>query len=352
MKRILGLFILVVSLLFLTACGKADIKILMPGEYIDGLLVRAFEKEYGKKVKIVTFESNEAALTKARSEKYDLYLPSDYMIEQMIKEDMLQKIDWTKVPNLNRETSFPDELQTLLDVYEEEFPLLDYAVPYFWGNLGIVYNKETVSLETLEAAQWDIFKNTSLNMVMYDSSRDGFFVALKSLGYSANTDNETELLAAENWLKDMTKTARITFLTDEILDDMLVPRYDLSLTYSGDAVYLMSEQSKLGYFVPTVGSNVFVDAFAIPKEVNDLDAVYDFINFMSRYDSAKQNTLEIMYQSTRKDVYNEMLSEGSDLYEFKDAYRVIMHPEDELFRYVPANKRFIDDSWATIRASN
>ena len=303
-------------------------------------------------MKIVTFESNEAALTKARSEKYDLYLPSDYMIEQMIEEDMLQKIDWTKISNLNKETSFPDELQSLLDAYEAEFPLLDYAVPYFWGNLGILYNTETVSLDLLEASQWEIFKNTSLNMVMYDSSRDGFFVALKTLGYSANTSNETELKEAENWLKDMTKNSRITFLTDEILDDMLVPRYDLSLTYSGDAVYLMGEQPKLGYFVPTVGTNVFVDAFAIPKDVNDLDAVYDFINFMSSYKSAKQNTLEIMYQATRKDVYNEMLAEGSDLYDLRDAYRVVLNPEDELFRYVPANKRFIDDSWATIRASN
>lgn len=352
MKRMFSLMILGVSLLFLTACGKADIKILMPGEYIDAELVRAFEKEYGKKVKIVTFESNEAALTKARSEKYDLYVPSDYMIEQMYKENMLQKIDWTRIPNLNRETSFPEELQGLLDELEADFPLLDYSVPYFWGNLGIVYNKETVSLELLEAAQWEIFKNTDLNMVMYDSSRDGFFVALKTLGYSANTSNETELRAAEDWLKEMTKNSKITFLTDEILDDMLVPRYDLSLTYSGDAVYLMSEQSKLGYFVPTVGTNVFVDAFAIPKEVNDLDAVYDFINFVSSYASAKQNTLEIMYQATRLDVYNEMLSEGSDLYDYKDAYRVIRHEADELFRYVPENKKFIDDSWATIRASN
>ena len=126
MKRMFSLFILVVSLLFLTACGKADIKLLMPGEYIDESLVRAFEKEYGKKVKIVTFESNEAALTKARSEKYDLYLPSDYMIEQMIEEDMLQKIDWTKISNLNKETSFPDELQSLLDAYEAEFPLFPW----------------------------------------------------------------------------------------------------------------------------------------------------------------------------------------------------------------------------------
>lgn len=352
MKKIITLLIAVVSVMVLTACRRADIKILMPGEYIDTAIVRAFEKETGKKVQIITFDSNEAALTKARTEKYDLYLPSDYMAEQMIKEDMIQKIDWSKIPNLKRDSDFPDVLNDLLNELEADFSLLDYLVPYFWGNLGIVYNKETVTLEQLEAAQWEIFKNKELNMVMYDSSRDGFFVALKSLGYSANSSDEAELKEAEAWLKDMTSTATITFLTDEILDDMLVPRFDLSLTYSGDAVYLLSEQEKLGYFVPSIGTNVFVDGFVIPKEVNDLDAVYAFINFISSYDNAKQNTLEIMYQSPRKDVYNEMLEANSELADYKDAYQVERHENDELFRYVPAAKAFIDDAWATIRASN
>lgn len=351
MKKILTLIVATFGLLALTACKRADIKILMPGEYIDETLVRAFEKESGKKVMIVPFESNEAALTKARTEKYDLYVPSDYMAEQMIKEGMVQKIDWTKIPNLNKDEDFPEVLKALLEELEADFPLLDYLVPYFWGNLGIVYNKEKVSLELLEASQWDIFKNPDLDIVMYDSSRDGFFVALKSLGYSANTSNEAELKAAEAWLKEMTN-GKITFLTDEILDDMLVPRYDLSLTYSGDAVYLLSEQEKLGYFVPSVGSNVFVDGFVIPKEVKDLDAVYAFINFMSSYENAKQNTLEVMYQSPRSDVYHEMIAEGSDLYDYVDAYEVIRHEADEIFRYVPAAKQFIDDAWATIRASN
>lgn len=352
MKKILTLIVATFALITLSACKRADIKILMPGEYIDETLVRAFEKESGKKVQITPFESNEAALTKARTEKFDLYIPSDYMAEQMIKEDMIQKIDWSRIPNLNRESSFPEILNDLLLELEADFSLLDYLVPYFWGNLGIVYNKEKVTLEQLEEAQWEIFKHKDLNIVMYDSSRDGFFVALKSLGYSANTSNETELKEAEAWLKDMTASTKITFLTDEILDDMLVPRYDISLTYSGDAVYLLSEQDKLGYFVPSIGSNVFVDGFVIPKEVKDIDAVYDFINFMSSYEHAKQNTLEIMYQSPRSDVYNEMIAEGSELYDYLGAYEVIRHENDELFRYVPTAKTFMDDAWATIRAGN
>lgn len=351
MKKIIITSVFILSALILTACRGADLKVLMPGDYIDKSLVRAFEKETGKKVQIVPFESNEAALTKARTEKFDLYIPSDYMAEQMIEEDMLLPLDWTKITSMNKEDSFPEELNSLLEELETDFPLLNYMVPYFWGNLGIVYNKETVSLELLEQEQWNIFKNKDLNMVMYDSSRDGFSVALKHLGYSANTNNLNELAEAKSFLEDMTTNSKVTFLTDEILDDMIMPRYDLSLIYSGDAVYVMSEQSKLGYFVPDVGTNVFVDGFVIPKDTKDVELAYEFINFFSTYDNAKQNTLEIMYQSPRADVYYEMLKEGSELYEYKSAYEVIRHPNDELFRYVPDAKKYIDDNWALIRAS-
>lgn len=351
MKKITGFILLVVTLVTLTSCKQADIKLLMPGEYIDLSIVKSFQKETGYKVKIVPFESNEAALTKLKTESFDLVIPSDYMVEQMKKEDLLLKIDWDRITELDRETSFPDELKSLLDELEEEFSLLDYNVPYFWGNLGILYNKKKVSIELLEQEQWNIFKNTELKIVMYDSSRDGFFVALKELGYSGNSSNTNELKEAENWLINMAKQPNVVFLTDEILDDMKIPKYDLSLTYSGDAVYLMDSNSDLGYFVPEIGTNVFVDGFSIPKEARDLDAVYAFINYISSYENALKNTLEVMYQSPRKDVYEEMIIEGSDLYEYVDAYKVVRHQNDELFRFVPFTKEFTDDAWAKIRSS-
>ena len=352
MKKILSLIISVIALVTLVSCKGADIKILMPGDYIDKSIVKAFQKEIGKKVSIVPFDSNEAALTKLKTERFDLVIPSDYMIEQMIKEDLLQPIDWTKVTELNKETSFPDELKSLLDELGEEFPILDYGIPYFWGNLGILYNTKTVQLSLLESEEWNIFRNETLKIVMYDSPRDGFFVALKQLGYSGNTATRSELEEAEAYLTAMSRQQNVVFLTDEILDDMKVSKYDISLTYSGDAVYLMDSNPDLGFFVPLVGTNVFVDAFAIPKESSDLDTVYAFINYISTYENALNNTLEIMYQSPRKDVYEEMISEDGELYDLIDAYKVVRHENDELFRFVPAAKAFIDDSWARIRSNN
>ncbi len=353
MKKTLSLIISLIALTMLTSCKAADIKLLMPGSYIDKSIVRSFEKETGKKVSIVPFDSNEAALTKLKTEKFDLIIPSDYMIEQMIKEDLLQKVDWNKIPDFNKETDFPEELKALLDELGEDFPILDYSIPYFWGNLGILYNKKKVSKTLLEQEQWNIFRNEEIEkIVMYDSARDGFFVALKHLGYSGNTDVESELIDAEKYLTDMAKQSNIVFLTDEILDDMKVSKYDISLTYSGDAVYLMDSNDDLDFYVPTIGSNVFVDAFAIPKESRDLDLVYAFINHMSKYQNALNNTLEIMYQSPRKDVYELMISRDSELYHLVNAYKVVRNENDELFRYVPSAKAFIDDSWAKIRSSN
>lgn len=352
MKKILSLIISAVTLITLVSCRAADIKLLMPGSYIDKSIVRSFEKETGKKVSVVPFESNEAALTKLKTEKFDLVIPSDYMIEQMIKEDLLQKIDWTKVTELNKETSFPNELKSLLDELGEDFPILDYSVPYFWGNLGILYNTKKVNKELLEQQQWNIFRNTELKIVMYDSARDGFFIALKELGYSGNTAVESELLEAEAYLKNMAKQANVVFLTDEILDDMKASKYDISLTYSGDAIYLMDSNADLDFYVPTIGSNIFVDGFVIPKGARDLDLVYEFINHISSYENALSNTLEVMYQSPRKDVYELMISEDSELYHLVNAYQVVRSENDELFRYVPLAKAFIDDSWARIRSSN
>ncbi len=352
MKKVFSLMVLLLALITLSACKGADIKILMPGDYINLKLLKDFKKETGKKVKIVTFESNEAALIKLKMEKFDLVVPSDYMVEQMIFEDLLQPIDWELITELDKETSFPDELQSLLSDYQEEFPILDYHVPYFWGNLGILYDKTKVSLELLESEEWNIFANEDLKIVIYDSSRDGFFFALKQLGYSGNTNDDKELEDAESYLKAIAKHKNVVFLTDEILDDMKTSKYDLSLTYSGDAVYLMSKNSKLDFYVPKVGTNVFVDGFSIPKDATNLDVVYQFINFISRQENALKNTLDVMYQSPRKDVYESLISPGSELYDYLSAYQVIRNENDELFRYDKDAKEFIDDAWAKIRSSN
>ena len=364
MKKTLMLtLVILASLPLLAGCGvvrmvqcmnKPSLKLFNWGEYIDTSLIKAFEKEYDVCVSLSTFADNESAVTKMQTERYDVVFPSDYAIEQMVQDDMIIPLDWSKITTFDKETDIADGLKAILDVLkngENGFDYLQYAAPYFWGNVGILYNTETVELSDLQASNWDILRNSDYRVAFYDSSRDGFMIALKQLGFSMNTTVESEILAAENWLKQMKDTMGIglSFLTDEILDDMPALRYDLAVAYSGDAVYMMDENDKLGFYVPTNGTNVWADGMVIPKNANNVDLAYQFISFMLTYDSALDNTLEIGYSSPRKDVYEEVTGPGGD-YEGYDAYSVEILENDEVYRYSSIARQLIQDAWARVRA--
>lgn len=354
MKRTFILLVVLIGGLLLTSCGEADLKILLPTQYISEDLVKDFEKEYKVKVKTISFASNEAALSRLKRETFDLVVPSDYAIEQMIDEDLLLEIEWDKIL-LDKTVDYAEPLMEIIKGYEEAskpVPLLEYSVPYFWGSLGIVYNSKKAGLkEILEADGWGAFLRDDLKKVVYDSSRDGFAIALKHLGYSVNTENQTELKAAENLLKDIAGTKDVLFLTDQLIDDMADLKYDIALTYNGDAVYIRDLQRNVGFHTPKEGTNVFVDAFVIPKKSRNIDLAYDFINFVSRHDNAVINTIDVAYVSAIKTVYEYMITdETSAFYEDRDIYMVQYNEEkDELFRYIPAVKKFMDDAWAKIR---
>lgn len=356
-KFILSSTVLLTSLFLLAGCGIVDtiaclrkdsVKVFNWGEYMDPEIIKDFEKEYDVCVKLVTFDSNESAITKMKTESFDVIVPSDYAIEQMVSEDLLEVLDWNRITNLNRTTDLADGLSTILS--NVSFNVLDYGVPYFWGNVGILYNKDKVSVAELEQKQWNIFKE-NYDIAFYDSARDGFMVALKQLGYSMNTSDTTELTAAENWLQDIASKDNVVFLTDEILDEMPELKYDIALVYSGDAIYLMSEQEKLGFYVPTVGTNVWVDAMVIPKNAKNKDLAYDFINFVSSYDQALLNTEYVYYSTPRKDTYLDMIKPDGEFYAYIDAYEVTVNDNDEVFKYLPEVKSFTSDAWARIRIS-
>lgn len=363
MKRIIILLVVLLSGALLTSCGDADLKILLPSEYLSEDLVAEFEKEHNVKVKTITFPSNEYAITRLKRESFDLMIPSDYAIEQLIEEELILPIDWSKV-ELNRETDFAEPLMKIIKGYEEAekpVPLLDYAVPYFWGNLGIIYNPtKTVEgrplLEVLEEENWGVFLRNDLNKAVYDSSRDGFAIALKQLGHSVNEADEAKLKAAESFLTNVSKTNNVFFLTDQIMDNMAELKHDIALTYNGDAVYVKTLNENVGYYSPTNGTNVFVDGFVIPKKSKAVDLAYEFINFISNHDNAVENTEEVCYVSAIKSVYEYMITdEDSEFYDFKDVYMVEFREDeegnaiDELFRYIPSAKRFMDDAWSKIR---
>ena len=189
MKKILAL---VLSVFLLAACGQKEekevLRVFNWGEFIDESQITAFEKEYNAKVIYERYASNEQMYQKLfDGSKYDILVPSDYMIERLVEEERLQKLDFDKIPNY---TGVFDFLKNTGMDY-----MTDYSVPYFWGNVGILFHKDRVDMEDLEEKGWDIFKDPKYKgrFYFYDSERDAFMVALKALGYSANTNDSQEI---------------------------------------------------------------------------------------------------------------------------------------------------------------
>lgn len=294
--------------------GSDTLKVFNCGEYIDPLLVSEFESQFGVRVIYETYLSNEEMYTKVSAgDSYDVLVPSDYMIERMMHEDMLQKLDLSLIPNLE---NLADQVKNLpFD------PANTYSVPYFWGSVGIVYNKNEVPEKLLEKEGFSIMQNTDYKgrIYMYDSERDSFMIALKDLGYSMNTSNEDEIMEAFDWLVQINKTMEPAYVTDEVIDYMATGVKDLAIVYSGDAAYILSENEDMGYFCPEYGTNLWTDAMVIPNNAKNPLLAHEFINFMLEYDIAYDNSAYVGYASVHKEVLEDMIAPGGD-FEDNPAY--------------------------------
>ena len=277
--------------------NKPVLRVFNSGEYMDSDLIEKFEKENDCDVVYETFDSNESMYTKLQSGSvYDVLVPSDYMIERLIKEDYLQPVDWSKITN--KDKIVPKLLNNNFDKGSK------YAVPYYWGTVGIVYNKKTVSKEDLQEG-WNILRNKKYSgkIYMYDSERDSFMIALKALGYSMNTTNKSELQQAYEWLVEQNKTMKPVYVGDDVMDNMISGNKDMAAVYSGDGAYIISENSDMGFFVPEQGSNNWIDGMVITKSCKNTELAHRFINFFLQKDVAIQNTAYIGYDSAVKSVY-------------------------------------------------
>ncbi|MFP4187497.1 MAG: ABC transporter substrate-binding protein, partial [Acholeplasmataceae bacterium] len=303
--------VLLLGFALLACSSQQSLKVFMPGEYIDMALVDQFEDLHDVKVDIITFDSNESAIPQVQANAYDVVVPSDYAIEELVAKDLLLEIDESKITAMDLETDLAEGLKGILDLLRDAdngFDLLSYGVPYFWGNVGILYDRTSEGIDDLLADEgWNALRSDEHDVMFYDSSRDSFMVALKDAGASMTDPTETEIEAAETWLMDALGP-RTVFQTDEVLDDMLDPaRHDMAVVYSGDAVYLMDENENLGFYVPDSGTNVWIDAFVIPKNAPDVDLAYTFIDFMIGYEQMLDNTIEIGYTAPRTDVIDAVL---------------------------------------------
>lgn len=319
------------------------------GEYTGENILGDFEEATGATVVMENFDSNEQMYIKvANGESYDILVPSDYMIQRLIEEDYLQKLDPSKLDCMDK---LVDEVRGL--PYD---PGNEYSVPYFWGTVGIVYDKTKVDLADLEKEGYNIFLDEKYkgDIYLYDSERDSFMMALKALGYSMNTENESEIQEAYDWLVQCVQTMKPEIVTDEIIDNMAQGRKALGLIYSGDAAYVMSENEDMGFYLPEEGTNLWSDAMVIPKNAKNPELAHAFINFASDYEGAYDNSSYVGYTSSNKEVMEELYGDGGE-YEGIDAYMPrVGYEKDEVFVYNEETKKIISNLWSKVKiaASN
>lgn len=319
------------------------------GEYTGENILNDFEEKTGATVVMENFDSNEQMYIKvANGESYDILVPSDYMIQRLIGEDLLQKLDHSKLDCLDLLTEDVKGLP-----YD---PKNEYSVPYFWGTAGIVYDKTKVDIEDLEEQGYNIFLNEKYkgDIYLYDSERDSFMMALKALGYSMNTEDEQEINEAYEWLVQCVQTMEPEIVTDEIIDNMAQGRKALGLIYSGDATYVISENENMGYYLPKTGTNIWSDAMVIPKNAKNPELAHAFINFATEYEGAYDNSSYVGYTSSNQEVMEDLYGEGGD-YEGIDSYIPRSgNEQDEVFVYNEKTKQVISNLWSRVKiaASN
>ena len=319
------------------------------GEYTGENIIRNFEEETGATVVMENFDSNEQMYIKVvNGESYDILVPSDYMIQRLIQEDLLQKLDHSKLDCMELLTEDVKGLP-----YD---PKNEYSVPYFWGTAGIVYDKTKVDIKDLEEQGYNIFLNEKYkgDIYLYDSERDSFMMALKALGYSMNTENEKEINEAYEWLVKCVQTMEPEIVTDEIIDNMAQGRKALGLIYSGDATYVMSENENMGYYLPETGTNLWSDAMVIPKNAKNPELAHAYINYATNYEGAYDNSSYVGYTSSNQEVMDTLSGEGGD-YEGIDSYIPRSgNKMDEVFVYNEKTKQIISNLWSRVKiaASN
>jgi spermidine/putrescine transport system permease protein len=320
------------------------------GEYTGENFISDFEEMTGAKVILDTFDSNEQMYIKvANGDSFDVLIPSDYMIQRLISEDLLQPLD-QEVVQVGLDQLDPEVLGLPFD--EDN----TYSVPYFWGTVGIVYDTTVVDEEDLEELGFNIFQDEKYkgDIYLYDSERDAFSMALKALGYSMNTEDEEQIQEAYQWLLQVVNTMEPEIVTDEIIDNMAQGRKALGLIYSGDATYVMSENEDLAYYLPQSGTNLWTDAMVIPANAQNPELANVFIAYACSYEAAMDNSSYVGYTSPNLEVMEELSGEGGEFEDFSSSYVPREYELDEVFEYNEQTRKTLADLWSRVKiaASN
>ena len=326
--------------------GSNVLKLYLPGEYLGENVISDFEKQYGVRVIVENFDSNEMMYTKLMAgDRYDVIIPSDYMIERLMNEDFLQPLDKSMIPNMENMSD------AVLGMSYD--PDNTYSIPYFWGSVGLVYNHENVDPAVIESEGWEVLRNTDYasHIYIYDSERDSFMMAFKALGYSMNTEDPNEINAAYEWLLQMNNTMSPVYVTDEVIDGMMNGYKDIAVVYSGDAAVVLDENEDMSFYMPSQGTNIWCDAMVIPQNAENPKLAHEFINYMLTYEAAFDNTETVGYTSPNAEVFEEMTS-SEDLYADNAAYLPRSgYDKDEMFHDNQVLMRELSKLWIKVKAA-
>lgn len=347
-KRLLVGALVLGAAMLLGGCGKeyknGEVVVYNWGEYINEDVIEMFEKEYDIEVVYDEFTENEDMypIINIGEVNYDVVCPSDYMINRMINEGLLAELNYDNIPNIKNIDP------TYLKSAEEFDPGNKYAVPYCWGTVGILYNKTMVDepITSWSAIFDEQYKN---EILMIDSVRDGMGIALKYLGYSMNTKEESQLEEAKELLIAQRPFVQGYFV-DEVRNKMIGEEAVLGVIYSGEAIYTQRENSDLEYVVPEEGSNVWIDGWVIPKNAKNKENAEKWINFMCREDIALMNFEEITY-STPNAAARELIEDAdikNSTIAFPDAATL---ERCETFKYLGETEEVYLEKWNEMKAT-
>ena len=326
--------------------GSNVLKLYLPGEYLGENVISDFEKQYGVRVIVENFDSNEMMYTKLMAgDRYDVIIPSDYMIERLMNEDFLQPLDKSMIPNMENMSD------AVLGMSYD--PDNTYSIPYVWGSVGLVYNHENVDPAVIESEGWEVLRNTDYagHIYIYDSERDSFMMAFKALGYSMNTEDPNEINDAYEWLLQMNNTMSPVYVTDEVIDGMMNGYKDIAVVYSGDAAVVLDENEDMSFYMPSQGTNIWCDAMVIPQNAENPKLAHEFINYMLTYEAAFDNTETVGYTSPNAEVFEEMTS-SEDLYADNAAYLPRSgYDKDEMFHDNQTLMRELSKLWIKVKAA-
>ncbi len=322
------------------------------GEYIDESVIDQFEKETGIKVVYDLFETNEEMypVIEAGGVKYDAVCPSDYMIQKMIENNLLAEINFDNVPNLKEIDPKYMEMSKSFD------PENKYSVPYCWGTVGILYNTSMVAPEDAPTKWSDLWDETFKdNILMQDSVRDAFMVALKSLGYSMNTTNEDEINEAKELLIRQKPLVQ-AYVIDQVRDKMIGGEASVGVIYSGEMLYIQNEVKDLGldysleYVIPEEGTNLWLDSWVIPANAPNKENAEKWINFLCRPDIAKKNFVYITYPTPNKgafDLLDDEFKNNKAVFPDADALK-----NCEVYKYLGDDVDSIyNDAWKEVKSN-